>query len=110
MARKTKMKQRPNHPVDHDDDDSRLATRGSPLSRREIRDRALLTDAIADVMHAEYRDMTIDTLLTWPRRAQAMAAAVLRKMHWPISEDNEHEVCRAALAARKRGDFPRAAA
>lgn len=73
----------------------------------EIPDRKSIADAVCDWMHQHCRDMSIDTLLTWPGRAQQMGRDVCRRLGKKASEENIHLVCRAAMASRKAGDLRR---
>lgn len=73
----------------------------------EIKDRKSVADQVCEWMHNHCRDMSIDTLLTWPDHATAMAKAVCRRMHRKPTSDAIHEICRAALSSRKRGDLKR---
>lgn len=77
------------------------------MPRNEITDRDTITDTVAVVMSEEYRSTSIDTLLTRPHDAIAMATAVCRRLGKRASKEQINEICRAALAARKRGDLKR---
>lgn len=90
-----------------------------------IRNRDLITDAVCKVMHARFRDDSIDSLLTRPVDAIEMAldvaaesgelsgkaASRLRKELRAAfaaeqgAEDLVAKICRAALSSRKRGDL-----
>ena len=70
-----------------------------------IRDRERVTDMIVDVMHDNFRDMSIDTLLTWPTKAIEMAKLVCKRLGCNATEDKIHEICRTAMSSRKRGDL-----
>lgn len=72
-----------------------------------IKDRERMTDQIAEVMHQQCPSWTIDTLLTWPDKAQAMARAVLKRLGRRATSETIHEVLRCALSSRKRGDLRR---
>lgn len=71
----------------------------------EIRNSKVLADAVRAWMKTNAKDMTVDTLLTWPRKSEAMAKTVCERLSMKPTESNVHEVLRAALAARKRGDL-----
>jgi len=97
----------------------------------EIKDREAITDHICTVMHDQYRDTSIDVLLTHPVDAIEMAIEVgaragrinkaaakewrrklkdLRLSDVPSATgtiDTVNEILRAAIAARKRGDLKR---
>lgn len=72
-----------------------------------IKDRARVTDIICDVMHSHFRDLSIDTLLTWPHKAIEMAKLVCKRIGCNATEEKIHEICRTALSSRKRGDLKR---
>jgi hypothetical protein len=96
----------------------------------EIRDRAALTDHIAEAMQNGCRSTTIDTLLTRPLDAIAFALGVgettgriskkdakaigralyLIKNEAHAAVNSINEILRAGLAARKRGDLKRSRA
>lgn len=73
----------------------------------QIKDRATITDHVHDWMHAHARDMSIDTLLTWPDKSAEMGRAICRRMGRKATPEAIHEICRAALSSRKRGDLKR---
>jgi hypothetical protein len=73
----------------------------------EIKDRRTVADHVADWMHANCPSWSIDTLLTWPDRATAMGRWVCRRLGRRATPQNIHQVCRAALSSRKRGDLGR---
>lgn len=77
------------------------------MTKSEITNRELMTDTITQVMQALYPSWSIDTLLTWPHDAIKMARAVCAEMSIKPTPRQIHEVCRSALAARKRGDLKR---
>jgi len=72
-----------------------------------IKDRGTMTDLVCEWMHTHCRDMSIDTLLTWPEMAGRMGRDVCRSMGRRATAEAVHEVCRAALASRKAGDLKR---
>ena len=76
-------------------------------NRREIKDRKSVADHVATWMHSNCPSWSIDTLLTHPDMAAAMGKWVCRKLHRPATAASIHEVCRAALSSRKRGDLKR---
>jgi hypothetical protein len=73
----------------------------------EIKDRRTVADHVTDWMHNNCPSWSIDTLLTWPDQATAMGKWVCRRMHKKPTAQAIHEVCRAALSSRKRGDLGR---
>jgi hypothetical protein len=91
--------------------------KGSPLSTvlslnlhepvNSIENRKAIADYGCDAMINLCPSWTIDTLLTWPRKAEQVAQYVLRKLHRPSNEENVHQVLRALLSSRKRGDLKR---
>lgn len=70
-----------------------------------IKDRKTIADHVADVMHDNWPAWSIDTLLTHPHAAIHMAGLVCRRLRRRADKQNIHEVCRAALSSRKRGDL-----
>jgi hypothetical protein len=74
-------------------------------TRAESKDR--LTDIAVDAMHSRHRDWSIDTLLTWPRKARSLAAEVAGRLNVPCTEEFEHRVLRSLLNSRKHGDLRR---
>jgi hypothetical protein len=72
-----------------------------------IKDRKTVADHVSDAMHRHWPSWSIDTLLTHPHEAIEMATLVLGKLKRPTTRENVHEVCRAALSSRKRGDLKR---
>lgn len=94
---------------------------------KQIDNRDTLTDHVCEYMQDNCRAMTIDTLLTRPADAIQMGLSVATKSgkismktakfiaarlkeiveHDPKAIDEIDEVCRCALAARKRGDLKR---
>lgn len=74
-------------------------------SKTDSRDR--LTDIAIDVMHSRHRDWSIDTLLTWPRKARAVAQEVASRMGVNCAEEFEHKVLKSLLNSRKHGDLRR---
>ena len=68
-----------------------------------IHDRDALADLIAEEMHNHFPAWSIDTLLTHPHDAIRMAGAVLKRLGRKATEEAIAEICRAALANRKRG-------
>lgn len=83
----------------------RPRSRGARPAPPEQRDK--LADVAVDVMHAQYRSWSIDTLLTWPRKARGLCQEVASRLDRACTEAFEHDVCRALLNARKHGDLRR---
>lgn len=79
--------------------------RAEPVN--SIENRKAIADYGCDAMINLCPSWTIDTLLTWPRKAEQVAQYVLRKLHRPSNEENVHQVLRALLSSRKRGDLKR---
>lgn len=74
-------------------------------TRAESKDR--LTDVAIDVMNSRFRDMSVDTLLTWPRQARSLCQEVASRLGVQCTEEYEHKVLRALLNSRKHGDLRR---
>jgi hypothetical protein len=70
-----------------------------------IKDRGTIKDLVMDWMHDNARSYSIDTLLTWPDMAKRMGVDICRKLRRKATAEAVHEVCRAALQSRKRGDL-----
>lgn len=90
-----------------------------------IRNREIVTDAVCKVMHDQFRDDSIDSLLTRPVDAIKMAlgvavesgelsAAAANRLRSAVrnafnaeqgAEDLIARICRTALSSRKRGDL-----
>lgn len=83
----------------------RPRSRGARPSPPEQRDK--LADVAVDVMHEMYRAWSIDTLLTWPRKAITLCREVADRLGRRCTEDLEHDVCRSLLNSRKHGDLRR---
>lgn len=73
----------------------------------EIKDRKSVADHVSTWMHNHCPGWSIDTLLTWPDKAAAMGKCVCKKLRRKPTPEAVHEVCRAALSSRKRGDLKR---
>jgi hypothetical protein len=73
--------------------------------RELIKDRMTVAETVADWMAENCRNWSIDTLLTHPAQATAMAKWVCRKLGRKATDEAIHEICRAALSSRKRGDL-----
>ena len=73
-----------------------------PAKRDVIKDRKTLTDRVATWMYDNCPSWTIDTLLTHPDMAAAMAKWVLRKMGRRVTAEAIHEVCRRAEQPQAR--------
>jgi hypothetical protein len=96
-----------------------------PRETTKIRDRATITDHVSDVMHQHFCDTSIDRLLTRPFEAMALAVAAksgrLKRpaakyiatqidelvAREPAAVEAINEICRRALASRKRGHLKR---
>jgi hypothetical protein len=99
----------------------------APVERPEpLVNREQITDAVCAVMHQRYRDASIDQLLCQPIQAALMAIEVARRTEAITKKDAErlwdgllgviengpkgiertlNNICRTALASRKRGDL-----
>lgn len=66
-----------------------------------------MADMAVDAFHSNYPSFSIDTLLTWPRKARSVAAQVASRMNVNCTEEFEHQVLRSLLNSRKHGDLRR---
>jgi hypothetical protein len=64
-------------------------------------------DVAITALYELYPTTSIDSLLTWPRRALTLCREVAVRLGRRCTEELEHEVCRSLLNTRKHGDLKR---